>query len=250
MEYPETGGEFDAHRLMQIHLQLQPQPPGKAYRSAMGALVVLIFAPLLLAIFLPTPPIWLVAIEAGMPLIALVAALCLPKWCKVFGDRAGGLFFGIWFFAGMGLLGGLGHASLVRDLPALEMGLAAGAVLFAAAVIVHRRLQGNSGLLAILFVFSLAWGYGAVFQANCLLDHSSSTVYRTVASGKHTGRGGKTFLDLEPWGANPTPKSPGNRYSASVPSEIYDAVRVGSPVCVEQREGALGMAWYTARPCR
>jgi hypothetical protein len=169
--------------------------------------------------------------------------------CKVFGDRAGVLFFGIWFFAGMGLLGGLGYATLVRDLPALEMGSVAGAVLFAAAVIVHRRLQANSGLLAFLFLFSLVWGCCAVFKANCLLDQSPGTVYRTVVSGKHMGRGASVYLDLEPWGANPTPKSLNYRYSASVPRETYDAVRVGGPVCVEQREGALGMAWYTARPC-
>jgi hypothetical protein len=81
-------------------------------------------------------------------------------------------------------------------------------------------------------------------QANCGLDDSPSTVYRTVVSGK-----GPYHLDLVPWGANPALKSLTTHHRAMVPRETYNAVQEGDPVCVEQREGALGMAWYTARPC-
>jgi hypothetical protein len=209
------------------------------------------FAPLLLAGLLPKPPTWLVAMEAGMPWIAVVAALYSPKRFVAFADQgsAGIPLFGVWFFSALTLMGSPAYASLVRRLPAFEMGLAAGAVLFAAAAIAMVRAKGGLVNLVVVLPLSLACGHGAVSGANCLLDQSPATVYRTVVSGKHTARGGTPYLDLEPWGPAPEAKSIMSPYSVSVPRGTYDAVRVGSRVCVVQRKGALGMAWYTARAC-
>jgi hypothetical protein len=251
MEYQQAGGEFDAHRLMQLHLQLQPQPLTKAYVLAAGVNVVLSVAALAVWVGgFVRPSVRIMALEAGAPWVVVAAALCFPNRCAVFFDRncVRIPLFGIWFFCAVAPLGAFPHASLVRLLPALGLGSAAGAVLFAAAAIARwRAREGGPGPWAVLLLLSLVYGCANLRQANCGLDHSPATVYKTVVSGKHTGRHATLFLDLEPWGANPTAK----QYAVVVPRETYDAFREGSPVCVEQREGALGMAWYTAPwPCQ
>lgn len=255
MEYPETGGEFDAHRLMQLHLQLQPKPLTRAYQLAMGANVVLSVAVFVLMVAGQEshlrPSAWMIVAEAGAPWVAVAAALRFPKRCAVLADQDGVRIplFGIWLFVALAPFTAFRDATLVRLLPALGLGSAAGAVLFAAAAMARRRTKEGAVPWAILLLLSLSYGCANVVQANCGLDDSPATVFRTVVSGKHTSRGGRPYLDLEPWGGNPAPTGPMSRYSPSVPRATYDAVRVGGPVCVEQSEGALGMAWYTARPC-
>jgi hypothetical protein len=208
------------------------------------------FAPILMARVYPKPSLWLVAVEAGLPWIAVVAALCFPKRWAVFADRGGAVipFFGVWFFSALSLMGGPAHTSLVGRIPAFEMGLVAGAVLCAGAAIAMVRSKGGLVNLVVVLPLSLGSGYGAVVHANCLLDDSPATAYRTVVSDKSSYRG--LHLELEPWGPAPGAESLMTPYRVSVPRETYDAVRVGGPVCVEQREGALGMAWYTARACQ
>jgi hypothetical protein len=220
----------------------------------MGANFVLLAAGFVLLIvgqegFL-NPPLWMMLVEAGAPWVAVAVALRFPKRCAVLVDLAGTRIplFGIWFFVALVPVNAFRYASLVRLLPDLELGSVVGAVLFAAVAIARRRAKERGpGLSVILLLLSLLYGCANLSQANCGLDDSPSTVYRTVVSKKSSYRA--YSLDLEPWGANRALKSVTTRYKAIVPRETYYAVQEGGTVCVEQREGALGMAWYTARPC-
>lgn len=245
----EAGGEFDARRPLQPPLQVQP--PSKAFQFAIAANLVLMFAAIGPARGFPQPSVWLTAIEAGMPWIAVAAALCFPKRCVIFADKGGARIplFGVWFFSVLALMGGFDYASLVRKLPALELGLVTGSVLFAGAVAAHVRARGSLVNLVVVLPLSLGCGYGTASQANYVLDRSPATAYKTVVSEKYAGHHGSQFLYLDPWGANPAPKSVTAPYKVSVPRETYDLVHEGGPVCVNQKEGGLGMAWFTAQAC-
>jgi len=246
-------GAFDAHRLMELHLELRPKPPRKGLQFAIYANLLLMFMPVLLSASRLTgsfrPPVWLVAIEAAAPWIAVGAALAFPNRYSVCSDRDSSRFplFGVWFFAALAPRGAFSYASLVERLSGIEMGVVAGVILFAVAAILHRRSKGNPMLLIVMLPLSLLYGQGNVTLVNCALDDSPATVYRTVVSGKSEGLHGGHSLDLGPWSGNLDPVKL-NR--VPVPLETYDAVSKGGPVCVAQRAGALGIAWYTAQACQ
>jgi hypothetical protein len=134
----------------------------------------------------------------------------------------------------------------VRKLPVLELACVVGAVLFAALLVSEVRAKGNPFLSIIVFFPSFGYAYSAVVQLNCVLDRSPATVYETLVSDK-SPRGPSLYM--QPWGPAPEPKSIMTPYHALVPRQIFDAVQEGGPICVVQREGALGIAWYTAQVC-
>jgi len=252
MEYQANGGQFDAHRLMQIHEGLKPKPLSPAFKVAVLANLGLMFLSVVVSVALlrssSGPPVWLVVFEAAAPWIAVGAALCFPKRCSLFGGGSGIPLFGVLFFAALAPRGGNAYASLVAHLTGVEVGSVAGLLLFAVAAVAQIRTKANLQVLVILLPLSVVYGLFNLVQANCVLDHSPSTVYRTVVSSRSSYRG--FSLDLEPWGGNPPSKGLLTRYTVSVPRATYDAVEKGGPVCIEQRKGALGLAWFSARPCQ
>jgi hypothetical protein len=256
MKDPVAGGQFDAKRLMERHLQSQFTPAPETSSN----LVVAVNLALLLAGVLgrsgslpgfARPSLWMMTFEIGLPLVALGAVFCFPGRfvvCASRGDRRFSVI-GAWFFAGLAQFGAYLYAAPVQKLPFIEYGLMIGAFLFAGAVISHLLAKASLFPLAMVLPLSCSYGYGVVVQVNCLLDHSPAKVYRTVVSHKPSGRGYSQVLDFEPWGPNPAPKSLMTQYSVTVQRATFDAVRTGDTVCVVQRSGAMGMSWYTVQVC-
>jgi hypothetical protein len=72
-------------------------------------------------------------------------------------------------------------------------------------------------------------------------DHS----YVVTVRDKHESQGRSTtyYLALDAWGDQPADQ-------VDVPSAVYDAVEVGSMVCVDHFRGDLGMPWFNIGLCK
>jgi hypothetical protein len=194
------------------------------------------------------PSVSMMAVLVGLPWVAAGMVWCFPGRFFFFPvpfDRRLTLF-GVLFFTSMAPFSTYCYAPFVRKLPVLELACVVGAVLFAALLVSEVRAKGNPVLMTIALPLSVLYGYAAVVQLNCVLDHSPATVYKTVVSNKSLRR---PSLDMDPWGPAPEPKSILTQYHALVPRQIFDAVQVGGPICVVQSAGALGISWYSAQVC-
>jgi hypothetical protein len=194
------------------------------------------------------PSVPMTAVLVGLPWVAVGMVWCFPGRFFFFPvpfDRRLTLF-GVLFFASMAPFGAYCYAAFVRKLPVLEVACVVGAILFAALLASEVRTKGNPVLMMIALPLSVLYGYAVVVQLNCVLDHSTATVYQTVVSNKSLRR---PSLDMQPWGPAPEPKSIMTPYHALVPRQILDAVQQGGPICVVQRDGALGISWYSAQVC-
>jgi len=120
------------------------------------------------------------------------------------------------------------------------------AVLSFAAWKVDPAIQAKPAIVILLFLLSLAYGYGVNMQVNALFDTSEAEVFRTQVTDKYisSGRSRSYYLKLAPWG----PMTKGDRVQVS--HSMYDAEQVGQDVCIGLRQGALRIPWYFVRECR
>jgi hypothetical protein len=127
----------------------------------------------------------------------------------------------------------------------LYISAALAALLTVAAVMADRSLQSRRGLVILLFILSLSYGFGAGMEGNALLDHSKRSVYATKITEKEisSGRYRSYDLYLARWG----PKQDNDK--VSVPRSFYDSVGIGDTVCVSLRQGAFHVQWYIVGPC-
>ena len=151
------------------------------------------------------------------------------------------------------MTGYFGYASFVNRTMAVESACIIGAALLAV-IAMHRSemlTKDERPLAVFVYCFVVMYSYAAIFQVNCLLESSSTTIYRPVVLEKVYGFRARGLL-VESW-------SPDQRLSAAAllirrgaamvpPSrELFNAARKGDAICVLQREGRLGMSWYTAQ---
>jgi hypothetical protein len=115
-----------------------------------------------------------------------------------------------------------------------------GAVLTAAIAVADATVRSQKGSLTLMFVLSLAYGYGSVVETNALLDHSQATHYSAAVESKHISRGKHVSykLKLAPWG----PKTKDNELEVS--KTIYDAIESSDTAVLSLRHGVLGINWY------
>lgn len=97
--------------------------------------------------------------------------------------------------------------------------------------------------LALLMAAPLAWG--AVAQANVLLDEAPPRRHRVRVTEKHVSSGKVTTwkVTLAPFG------SVSSEEDCDVRRTDYDAIEVGGDACVALRPGRLGARWLTVRRC-
>lgn len=129
---------------------------------------------------------------------------------------------------------------------ALNLTLGACVVLCVAAAMIDASLRAKPLGLAVIFLLSLAYGYGGGMEADALLDHAPAALYSANVAGKHVSSGRSTtyHLRLAPWG--PQDKDD----DVIVSPAVYRAVRTGDSVCLALKPGALGVAWYVVDACR
>jgi hypothetical protein len=117
---------------------------------------------------------------------------------------------------------------------------AVGILLFLGAVKVDPTLRTRRGSLVALFVLFLAYGYGAIIEANVLFDQTPGVIYtapvveRRVVAGKNT----RYKLRVGPWG----PKAKQNEIR--VERATYQYIRPGNVVKLVLKRGELGIKWY------
>jgi hypothetical protein len=129
----------------------------------------------------------------------------------------------------------------------VELAAASGVLLFSVSILADattRRRRDWAGMV-VLFLFNAFYAYGAIFEANILLDRSPASVQESaVADKRHVyGRGGGFRLNVRSWGPIRKDKN------VWVSADVYRSVHNGGPVCMVLRPGALGVAWYTAQSC-
>ncbi|WP_407155652.1 hypothetical protein [Bradyrhizobium sp. STM 3557] len=136
--------------------------------------------------------------------------------------------------------------NLLSWLPLTAFAAAIAIVFLIAALRRETRLRRRWWRLSIAALLTGAYAFGALGQANVLLDRAPQSVLRSRITGKHLGhsRIASYHLTLAPWGPMAAP------HDATVPRDVYDAAEIGDPACVRLHDGALGMAWFTATACR
>lgn len=159
-------------------------------------------------------------------------------------DARPGLAGGVWIAICALLIMSAGVVKVVRIADALLPAAIAGLLLFAASLLADERLWKASATAGYLLFCSL-YGYGAAIQANVLLDRSRPAHFTATVLSKQIIRGKSTSyqLRLAPWG--PRDKASG----VAVDRPFYNSVRAGSEVCIQMRDGALGIRWFTVAAC-
>jgi hypothetical protein len=140
----------------------------------------------------------------------------------------------------------LSDFNLVDTVPLIGAGAAVGGAFVAILATVSRRLRAKPWTLLGIALITAVYGFGAIGEANALLDHSPASVQQTKIIDKRVryGRATTYVFTLPPWGAQ--------RDSAEVvvSHELYDRLAPGDPVCMLLHDGALGMPWFTVLRCR
>jgi hypothetical protein len=132
---------------------------------------------------------------------------------------------------------------LVEYAPALVAAAVAAVALAALAALADPSLRARKPMVALFAALLLMWGYGAVVQADVLLDRASPESFTVEVVGKSVTHGKTTSwnLRLAPWGPCAEAES------VEVTEDQYDAVREGDVVETLLRPGALGIRWYVVR---
>jgi len=122
--------------------------------------------------------------------------------------------------------------------PALGLAVA----LYRAAPRSPRPLVSFVGLLAI----SIFYGFGICSQIDVQTDISKPHQLSTpvVSKAVHNGPAASYHLFLKPWMGGQDPQD------LDVAQPFYDSVKVGDPVCVTSRDGALHASWHTVQSCK
>ncbi|GEJ57532.1 hypothetical protein [Anaeromyxobacter diazotrophicus] len=120
-------------------------------------------------------------------------------------------------------------------------------LLMAALVLVGEpslRRRWPAALLLALLVGAHPWG--ALAEANVLLDGGEAQRFEATVVDKHVVSGKHTSYDLRltPWG--PVREED----TVEVDRALYEGTEVGDEVCVALKPGALGVRWFVVARCR
>ncbi len=202
------------------------------------------------AIIYPKPYDILIALLAAMPLLAFLL-LTRSKKTGAFELRRGNLVAALLCPPSALVVRVIKDFNFLRLVPLLTAAVLLGAILATIITLGYRvALRASPRPVvawALIWVLAALYAYGAIAEANVLLDRSTPRTFTAAVLRKHfsSGRGGTMlYLQLDPWG----PRSEGG--DVIVTSSLYRAVAVNQIVCVELLPGALRIPWYYARSCR
>lgn len=130
--------------------------------------------------------------------------------------------------------------------PILKLAIVGSVVLTILVVGADRGMRERRwAFLAFLFL-SFFYGFGAMAQANALLDRSEGQVFQTQVLAKRISSGKSTtyYFTIDPWGPRTEPNE------VSVSRALYQATPVGRNVCVWLRKGSLRVPWFVIGTCQ
>jgi hypothetical protein len=101
------------------------------------------------------------------------------------------------------------------------------------------------GLPLLLLLYGAPYCWGALAEANALLDRGARVEHRAGVLGKHVVSGKHTqhVVRLGPWGPRTSPDD------VDVDAETYRALEPGDTACLDLAPGALRARWFVVRPC-
>src|SRR3984957_18361838 len=149
---------------------------------------------------------------------------------------------------------------LLNFIPTLLMASVAGLVLTVVVADVDRKARESGKLklrdrklsrrlvfFVVVLIFAASYFFGAIVQANALLDKSVPVTYRAVVIRKSVSSSRNSRhrnLWLAPWGPHQEVKS------EWVTPSLYRSVEPGQSVCVDLHPGFGKIPWYVVRECR
>jgi hypothetical protein len=115
-----------------------------------------------------------------------------------------------------------------------------GCALFTAILMFDPTQRSRLGILPVFFLVGIAYGYGAIVEANARFDRSPGIAYTATVQNKQiiSGKSMTYELDLSSWG----PKPGSNKLDVS--SSTYNQIQTGQSVQLKLKMGALGVRWY------
>lgn len=199
-------------------------------------------------LFYPHPYGLAMAVLAAIPLAALALCAYAAQLYQIAGHRTDARAALTWAFMGPGIVLGLRALLDVQLLdwrPALAAAAACAVVLALVAAATDRTLRAKRWDFAAVVLFAGFYAYGAIVQANALLDRSVPETYRAAVIAKREAKGRTTeyFLRLSPWGPRTSEEE------VKVPRALFRAIATGAEVCIAYRRGALGYPWFTVHFC-
>lgn len=214
-----------------------------------GNLDIAATAAVVWGIVAPQPYVAVVTMLIAIPAIALLLVVVSRGLYRIDARRndlhvnVGAAFF----VPGFALVArALIDIEMVSWVPVIAGGLGIGALLVGVIAVADRNLRARPWMALGCALLAGTYGFGAVAEANALLDRSPAQAFHSSIVEKHVSRGKATryVLKLEPWGPLTEPNE------VSVPKGLYDGLRSGNPVCIQLRPGALAMAWFIVVECR
>lgn len=197
----------------------------------------------------PRPYDLAIAILAIIPAIAVILLATGGGLYQMEGRRhdvRADLFLAFIVPAAVLALRSLWDFEFLAWLPVLKLAIAASMILTILVVGADRGMRDRRwAFLAFLFL-SFFYAFGAIAQANALLDHSEGQVFRAQVLAKRISSGKSTtyYFMVDPWG----PRSEPNEVSVS--RALYQATPVGQNVCVWLRKGSLSVPWFVVGSCQ
>jgi hypothetical protein len=242
---PVHGNSFrnDPQQARESRAQALAWAKRSAAACTMAAIVLAVWA-----LFRPHPYDLIVALLAALPPLALIAVLARRSLFRI------GL--GTGYEANLGTACAAPACALfartlfdlnpVGWLPLTSFAAAVALVFFITASRRETNLARRWWRLLIAALLTGAYAFGALGQADVLLDRAPQSVLRSRIIDKQLGhtRIATYHLTLAPWGALTQP------IDASVPRRVYDQAEIGDPACIHLHDGALGIAWFSVVPCR
>ena len=131
-------------------------------------------------------------------------------------------------------------------MPILKLAIVASVFLTIVVLAADGGMRERRWAFLAFLVLCFLYAFGAMAQANALLDSSEGQVFPTKVLDKRIENGKSTtyYFRVDSWG----PRSKPNEVSVS--RALYQATPVGDTVCVSLWKGALRAPWFVVRACQ
>jgi hypothetical protein len=115
-------------------------------------------------------------------------------------------------------------------------------------LVVSVDAKNREGGWALILVVASMFGYGAIAEADVLLDWSMPKTSEALVVSKHSSSRARGpamwYLHVAKWG--PFAAST----DVSVPGPFYQCILAGQTVCIKVYPGALNIPWYDVAICK
>jgi hypothetical protein len=123
-------------------------------------------------------------------------------------------------------------------IPSIGIGLLIFVLLYLKGI--NRSVESVIGQLVLMFIVSIAFGFGSIKVINCEFDQSQETLYTATVIDHHITHGKRTnyYIKLSTWGPQNKEKN------ESVSRTMYENTFIGDRVDVKYKQGLFKIPWF------